>query len=586
VTLQRRRAIAIAISVLVLAFALPGSAAFPILGPPVFVYNTLINGKTSPANVNDAAALNTILYGANTPPAADLVSSSSVYNGTLTDLTAAGNLASGMANVACTNFTFTNGTGCVEVSTSTVTSPLEPLAVQSWPFYVGSGTSSNVNPGGFTLEANTDDGSWFSIAPAAFAYAQPANFGPVTGLTARTSVVSSITVKGAGSVTGTFAVASASACSAAQHIFYLTYEYLEAVGGQAQIEYSWQPPAAAALGTPTEAVLWGQVFSNGVALSAGGIALPATAGQPAATLATDAQGCFGYDYQPTWTNANTVGSVSATNTAANGGLSLTQTAVAVTMGAATQLTFNFLPVLSLSKSHATTFVDGSTATYALVVNNKSGTAPTVNPITIVDTLPAALTYDAALTTGTNWACAAAGQTVTCTYSGSALAPGNVAGATAPTLTLGVNVKGPQGTATNSAIASVNSKDTTGTTIAITSNTATDPTTLIDPGSVVKTVQNITSGEASPGTADTGKPGDVLQYTLTFTNAGSAALSNVDLTDVVPVPTTYVAASATCASVPAGVTCAPTFAAGTVTWTMTGSFPGGGTATVRFRATIN
>lgn len=50
-----------------------------------------------------------------------------------------------------------------------------------------------------------------------------------------------------------------------------------------------------------------------------------------------------------------------------------------------------------------------------------------------------------------------------------------------------------------------------------------------------------------GVANQVDPGDVLQYTMTLTNTGTATLSNVTLTDAVPAGTTYVAASSTVVS---------------------------------------
>jgi hypothetical protein len=49
-----------------------------------------------------------------------------------------------------------------------------------------------------------------------------------------------------------------------------------------------------------------------------------------------------------------------------------------------------------------------------VTNN--GITPTPDPMTLTDVLPAGLTYQGF--SGAGWSCAAAGQTVTCTYAGS------------------------------------------------------------------------------------------------------------------------------------------------------------------------
>ena len=117
---------------------------------------------------------------------------------------------------------------------------------------------------------------------------------------------------------------------------------------------------------------------------------------------------------------------SVTNTATTQGGGASNTATAS----------NTVPVtgtssLTLQKSHTGDFTVGSPGTYTLLLGNSSG-IPTNGPITLVDTLPAGLTYASA--SGTGWTCAAAGQTVTCSYAATI-----AAGATAPPLTLVVNV---------------------------------------------------------------------------------------------------------------------------------------------------
>ena len=80
---------------------------------------------------------------------------------------------------------------------------------------------------------------------------------------------------------------------------------------------------------------------------------------------------------------------------------------------------------------ASSFVRSSNGTYTLTVNN-AGPDTTVGPMTLVDTLPAGVTYVSGA--GTGWTFAFSGQTVTMTYSQ------NVAsGATAPAVTLNVTV---------------------------------------------------------------------------------------------------------------------------------------------------
>ena len=106
--------------------------------------------------------------------------------------------------------------------------------------------------------------------------------------------------------------------------------------------------------------------------------------------------------------------------------------------------------------------------------------------------------------------------------------------------------------------------------------------------VIKTVANVTTGTAATQGADTGRPGDVLEYTLTYTNTTGQTLNGFTFNDAIPARTTYVAGSAVC-NVPAtGCTIAPT-ATGATTTAVRWSLPAlanGGTFTVAFRVRIN
>ncbi|MBV8281517.1 MAG: hypothetical protein JO347_05565, partial [Candidatus Eremiobacteraeota bacterium] len=179
---------------------------------------------------------------------------------------------------------------------STVSTPTQVFdfaIVQSWPFYVDTGAASNVNNGNFTGETTSDDGSWLVLAPAAFTYAQPGNFQGATGLTAGTAMVTNSADQPPTSKTGTFHVNTQAAC--ANNLYWLTMEYDEAEGGDAQIEYSWQPPGAGALGRPTQAVVYGQVRYLGTGTAGESVQVTDPNGGTH-TLTTDANGCYGYNY--------------------------------------------------------------------------------------------------------------------------------------------------------------------------------------------------------------------------------------------------------------------------------------------------
>ncbi|MBL8958666.1 MAG: DUF11 domain-containing protein, partial [Gemmatimonadetes bacterium] len=89
--------------------------------------------------------------------------------------------------------------------------------------------------------------------------------------------------------------------------------------------------------------------------------------------------------------------------------------------------------LAITKTAATAFTVGSSASYTLAIANV-GTAATLGAITVTDTLPAGLTFQSA--TGTGWSCGASGAIVTCTN------PGPLAPATSSTISLGVSVTAP------------------------------------------------------------------------------------------------------------------------------------------------
>jgi uncharacterized repeat protein (TIGR01451 family) len=67
--------------------------------------------------------------------------------------------------------------------------------------------------------------------------------------------------------------------------------------------------------------------------------------------------------------------------------------------------------LVLTKSHSVVFTAGANGTYVIGVNN-IGAAASVGTFTVVDALPAGLTFISGI--GTGWSCSAAGSTVTCT----------------------------------------------------------------------------------------------------------------------------------------------------------------------------
>jgi uncharacterized repeat protein (TIGR01451 family) len=89
------------------------------------------------------------------------------------------------------------------------------------------------------------------------------------------------------------------------------------------------------------------------------------------------------------------------------------------------------PTIAMSLNGS--LIVGSSSSYALTIGNNGPQAISAANLTVTDTLPTGLSY--ASSSGTGWSCGAAGQVVTCAYSGAALASGG----SLPTLTIGVNV---------------------------------------------------------------------------------------------------------------------------------------------------
>jgi uncharacterized repeat protein (TIGR01451 family) len=157
-----------------------------------------------------------------------------------------------------------------------------------------------------------------------------------------------------------------------------------------------------------------------------------------------------------------------------------------------------------------------------------------------------------------------------------------AGATA-TLSVVGTPNATSGTAVNTARASVPFDPTQYGGQTLTSNSVTTTFTV---AALTKQVTNITQS-LGPGTSVNAKPGDVLEYTLTFTNRRAFAVQSFALSDTVMANSTYVAASATCVTTPGPLTCAPAQAGGVVTF----SYGGGalavnGVITAKFRVTVN
>jgi uncharacterized repeat protein (TIGR01451 family) len=156
-----------------------------------------------------------------------------------------------------------------------------------------------------------------------------------------------------------------------------------------------------------------------------------------------------------------------------------------------------VPDMTLAKSHQGTFTRGKIGTYSLVATN-SGTGPSQGTVTVVDSLPAALTATAI--SGSGWTCVL--TTLTCTRSDVL-----TAGASFPAITLSVLIAGnAPNTVVNNATVSGGGETNTG------NDNATDPTP-ISGGSPVLSLVKTHTGDFARGGSGT--------YLLTVTNTGTS-----------------------------------------------------------------
>jgi uncharacterized repeat protein (TIGR01451 family) len=107
--------------------------------------------------------------------------------------------------------------------------------------------------------------------------------------------------------------------------------------------------------------------------------------------------------------------------------------------------------------------------------------------------------------------------------------------------------------------------------------------------LAKTVRNVTLGSGA-GTANTARPNDVLEYTITYTNTSLGVVSAIVITDATPAFTTYLSASCG-APLPGNISsCAVTSqpsagGAGSVVWTLGGSLLSSGSGSVIYQVRV-
>jgi uncharacterized repeat protein (TIGR01451 family) len=174
------------------------------------------------------------------------------------------------------------------------------------------------------------------------------------------------------------------------------------------------------------------------------------------------------------------------------------------------------PDLTISKTTSSTFVQGGTATYTLIVNN-SGPGASSGNYTISDTMPTGLTI-ALPVTGSTWDCSASTTTFVNCVRGTAI-PANVG--SAPSVTVNVNIAG------NAPASITNTATVNGGGELNTSNNSGSVTNNVTQLLPELTITKVASGGPF-------QQGGTVSYLITVTNNGNgASTGTVTVTDIIP-----------------------------------------------------
>jgi uncharacterized protein len=229
--------------------------------------------------------------------------------------------------------------------------------------------------------------------------------------------------------------------------------------------------------------------------------------------------------------------------------------------------------VTVTKSVGTTGVQGSSATYTVVITNNTGHALTDNPgAELTDVLPAQL--DLVSATATSGTAVATVATNTVTWNGA------IASGASVTITIeaAIPADAPTGTASNQGTASVDLDNNGANETSIVSD---DPTTAAAADPTVFTITSTSQVTATKTVVTSGAPGSAVTYTIVITNGLPHTLGNNpgdELVDVLPPQLTLISATATSGT----ATSDP--ATRTVRWN--GSIPSGGSVTITINAQLN
>jgi len=179
-----------------------------------------------------------------------------------------------------------------------------------------------------------------------------------------------------------------------------------------------------------------------------------------------------------------------------------------------------LTVLKTGPANATA---GDVISFTINVSNVDGPDPATT-FRLTDNLPAAVDFTFQSASGSNWSCPApSGTTLSCDYSGPALA----SGVAAPAITVSGRVITSAGTITNNA--SVASTDSTTGDPDLTNNGPSPVTVTIAPGTNLRANKTMVSAATNMTTLASG---ETVNLTLSATNLGPQNATGVAVTDTV------------------------------------------------------